>query len=113
MLPLPAKADGVQNKANSAPSSVDPPPDIRSMVDKAATFLASIRPELEKRILADNDGMHEYSFLNSSDPYHAYYQHRVSEFRAQNGSADGNEKTDPFRPKRLTDVMRKSVWYDR
>ncbi|KAI3793082.1 hypothetical protein L1987_35695 [Smallanthus sonchifolius] len=79
------------------------------MVDKAATFLASIRPELEKRILADNDGMHEYSFLNSSDPYHAYYQHRVSEFRAQNGSADGNEKTDPFRPKRLTDVMRKSV----
>ncbi|KAI3800108.1 hypothetical protein L1987_35417 [Smallanthus sonchifolius] len=70
------------------------------MVDKAARFVASIKPRLEK-IIAKNAGMRKYTFLNAADPHHAYYQHWLSEFRAQNGStpsADGNEKTDLFRP---------------
>ncbi|MCI20755.1 putative splicing factor 3A subunit 1-like, partial [Trifolium medium] len=28
-----------------------------------------------------------FNFLNSSDPYHAYYQHRLAEFSAQNQSS--------------------------
>nr|DAD43123.1 TPA_asm: hypothetical protein HUJ06_001353 [Nelumbo nucifera] len=82
-----------QNKANSAPVSVathtrtigiiHPPPDIRTIVDKTAQFVAKNGPEFEKRIIANNAGNAKFNFLNSSDPYHAYYQHRLSEFRTQ------------------------------
>ncbi|KAG9448518.1 hypothetical protein H6P81_008483 [Aristolochia fimbriata] len=78
---------------NSAPTSVathtrtigiiHPPPDIRNIVDKTAQFVAKNGPEFEKRILANNAGNAKFNFLSSSDPYHAYYQHRMSEFRAQ------------------------------
>lgn len=62
---------------------IHPPPDIRSIVDKTAQFVAKNGPEFEKRILANNTGNAKFNFLSSSDPYHAYYQHRISEFRAQ------------------------------
>ncbi|KAK9290688.1 hypothetical protein L1049_008862 [Liquidambar formosana] len=83
-----------QDKANSAPTSVathtrtigiiHPPPDIRNIVDKTSQFVAKNGPEFEKRIIASNAGNAKFNFLNASDPYHAYYQHRLSEFRAQN-----------------------------
>ncbi|XP_068639249.1 probable splicing factor 3A subunit 1 [Aristolochia californica] len=82
-----------QKTENSAPTSVathtrtigiiHPPPDIRNIVDKTAQFVAKNGPEFEKRILANNAGNAKFNFLSSSDPYHAYYQHRMSEFRAQ------------------------------
>ncbi|KAL4583191.1 hypothetical protein LXL04_007757 [Taraxacum kok-saghyz] len=31
-----------------------------------------------------NAGNPKFNFLNGSDPYHAYYQHRLAEFRSQN-----------------------------
>ncbi|XP_028078820.1 probable splicing factor 3A subunit 1 isoform X1 [Camellia sinensis] len=125
-----------QNRPNSVPTSIathtrtigiiHPPPDIRNIVDKTAQFVAKNGPEFEKRIIANNAGNAKFNFLNASDPYHAYYQHRLSEFRAQNQTsslqqpsdtsasesapsvpdADGNEavtKSDPsaqFRPVR-------------
>uniref|UniRef100_A0A5B7AQ37 Putative splicing factor 3A subunit 1 n=1 Tax=Davidia involucrata TaxID=16924 RepID=A0A5B7AQ37_DAVIN len=86
-----------QNKAsepNLAPASVathtrtigiiHPPPDIRNIVDKTSQFVAKNGPEFEKRIIANNAGNAKFNFLNASDPYHAYYQHRLSEFRVQN-----------------------------
>ncbi|RZB65042.1 probable splicing factor 3A subunit 1 [Glycine soja] len=66
---------------------IHPPPDIRTIVDKTAQFVAKNGPEFEKRIVANNTGNAKFNFLNSSDPYHAYYQHRLSEFRAQNQSS--------------------------
>lgn len=62
---------------------IHPPPDIRSIVDKTAQFVAKNGPEFEKRILANEKNNVKFNFLNSVDPYHAYYQHRVSEFKAQ------------------------------
>ncbi|KAL9317231.1 hypothetical protein ACSQ67_013748 [Phaseolus vulgaris] len=90
-----------QNKSNSAsvpvPATVathtrtigiiHPPPDIRTIVDKTSQFVAKNGPEFEKRIIANNTGNVKFNFLNSSDPYHAYYQHRLAEFRAQNQSS--------------------------
>eukprot|EP00268_Persea_americana_P058538 TRINITY_DN708_c0_g1_i4.p1 TRINITY_DN708_c0_g1~~TRINITY_DN708_c0_g1_i4.p1 ORF type:complete len:809 (+),score=221.31 TRINITY_DN708_c0_g1_i4:585-3011(+) len=83
----------VATEQNSAPASVathtrtigiiHPPPDIRSIVDKTAQFVAKNGPEFEKRILANNTGNAKFNFLSGSDPYHAYYQHRISEFRTQ------------------------------
>lgn len=90
-------SDDGQNRANSAPSTVashtrtigiiHPPPDIRTIVDKTSQFVAKNGPEFEKRIIANNAGNVKFNFLNASDPYHAYYQHRLSEFRAQNQSS--------------------------
>lgn len=62
---------------------IHPPPDIRSIVDKTAQFVARNGPEFEKRILANEKNNVKFNFLTSTDPYHAYYQHRVSEFKIQ------------------------------
>ncbi|KAL5140032.1 putative splicing factor 3A subunit 1 [Glycine soja] len=98
-----------QNKSNSvsvpAPATVathtrtigiiHPPPDIRTIVDKTSQFVAKNGPEFEKRIIANNTGNVKFNFLNSSDPYHAYYQHRLSEFRAQNQSSGLQPPSQP------------------
>ncbi|WCJ34077.1 SWAP (Suppressor-of-White-APricot)/surp domain-containing protein [Euphorbia peplus] len=65
---------------------IHPPPDIRNIVDKTSQFVAKNGPEFEKRIIASNAHNAKFNFLTASDPYHAYYQHRLSEFRAQNQS---------------------------
>ncbi|KAL4590801.1 hypothetical protein LXL04_003744 [Taraxacum kok-saghyz] len=80
--------------SNSAPASIathtrtvgiiHPPPDIRTIVDKTASFVAKNGPEFEKRIIISNAGNPKFNFLNGSDRYHAYYQHRLAEFRSQN-----------------------------
>lgn len=62
---------------------IHPPPDIRMIIEKTATFVAKNGPEFERRILANNTGNAKFNFLIPSDPYHAYYQHRVSEFKTQ------------------------------
>lgn len=66
---------------------IHPPPDIRNIVDKTSQFVAKNGLEFEKRIIASNAGNAKFNFLNPSDPYHAYYQHRLSEFRSQNQSS--------------------------
>ncbi|CAN1835963.1 Probable splicing factor 3A subunit 1 [Linum perenne] len=66
---------------------IHPPPDIRNIVDKTAQFVAKNGPEFEKRIMAHNANNAKFNFLNSNDPYHAYYQHRLSESRTQNSSS--------------------------
>ncbi|CAN6683062.1 unnamed protein product [Malus baccata var. baccata] len=65
---------------------IRPPQDIRTIVDKTAHFVAKKGPEFVKRIVAENAGNSKFHFLSSLSPYHAYYQHRLSEFR------DGNQQ---------------------
>ncbi|XP_076959177.1 putative splicing factor 3A subunit 1 [Bidens hawaiensis] len=98
-------ADDGQNKSCSAPASVathtrtigiiHPPPDIRTIVDKTASFVAKNGLDFEKRIIVSNAGNPKFNFLNGSDPYHAYYQHRLTEFRAQN-QAPGQQSNQAF-----------------
>ncbi|KAK6127777.1 hypothetical protein DH2020_038486 [Rehmannia glutinosa] len=95
----------VNDKANLAPASVAthtrtigiiyPPPDIRNIVDKTSQFVAKNGPEFEKRIIANNEGNAKFNFLRASDPYHAYYQHRLSEARAQNQSSQPLQPAEP------------------
>lgn len=83
-----------QEDSSAAPASVathtrtigiiHPPPDIRNIVDKTSQFVARNGAEFVKRIIAENAGNSKFNFLTPSDPYHAYYQHRLAEFRAQN-----------------------------
>ncbi|KAG8498764.1 hypothetical protein CXB51_005206 [Gossypium anomalum] len=82
-----------QNKANSVATHtrtigiIHPPPDIRNIVDKTAQFVAKNGPEFEKESLLIT--------LTMSNPYHAYYQHRLSEFRAQNQNQPNSQQQQP------------------
>ncbi|WZZ80320.1 hypothetical protein YC2023_100892 [Brassica napus] len=91
-----------QTRSNQAPESVathtrtigiiHPPPDIRSIVEKTAQFVSKNGLEFEKRIMASNAKNAKFNFLTSSDPYHAFYQHKLAEYRAQNeDGAQGND----------------------
>ncbi|XP_074105276.1 splicing factor 3A subunit 1 [Cotesia typhae] len=71
----------------SAPSSqpivgiIYPPPEVRNIVDKTASFVARNGPEFESRIRQNELGNAKFNFLNFGDPYHAYYQFKVKEFK--------------------------------
>ncbi|KAL1806971.1 hypothetical protein ACET3Z_030039 [Daucus carota] len=89
---------------------IHPPPDIRTIVEKTATSVAKVGKEFEHRIMKNYPSNPKFNFLKSSDPYHAYYQHRLSEFRrhqtcttqqpTQASDASGLEsaKPDPSEP---------------
>ena len=64
---------------------IHPPPDIRSIVDKTAGFVARNGPEFEKKILATNKGNVKFNFLTPTDPSHAYYRHKIAEVLVQLG----------------------------
>lgn len=63
-----------------------PPPEVRNIVDKTASFVARNGPEFEARIRQNELGNPKFNFLNSGDPYHAYYQHKVKDFREGKGA---------------------------
>lgn len=55
------------------------------IVDKTASFVARNGPEFEARIRHNELGNPKFNFLNTGDPYHAYYQHKVNDFREGKG----------------------------
>ncbi|ALC47140.1 CG16941 [Drosophila busckii] len=65
-----------QSKPMSGPiiGIIYPPPE-------TASFVARNGPEFEARIRQNELGNPKFNFLNSGDPYHAYYRHKVNEFR--------------------------------
>ena len=38
-------------------------------------------PEFEERIRLNEAGNPKFNFLNKTDPYHAYYEHKINEIR--------------------------------
>ncbi|XP_011494134.1 PREDICTED: splicing factor 3A subunit 1 [Ceratosolen solmsi marchali] len=62
-----------------------PPPEVRNIVDKTASFVARNGPEFESRIRQNELGNPKFNFLNVGDPYHTYYQHKVKEFKEGKG----------------------------
>ncbi|XP_039262262.2 splicing factor 3A subunit 1-like [Styela clava] len=57
-----------------------PPPEVRNIVDKTASFVARNGPEFEARIRQNEANNSKFNFLSPTDPYHAYYRHKVKEF---------------------------------
>ncbi|KAH8306328.1 hypothetical protein KR018_007827 [Drosophila ironensis] len=68
-----------QSKPMSGPivGIIYPPPE-------TASFVARNGPEFEARIRQNELGNPKFNFLNGGDPYHAYYRHKVNEFREGN-----------------------------
>ena len=69
-----------------------PPPEVRNIVDKTASFVARNGPEFEQRIKQNELNNPKFTFLNSGDPYNAYYEHKVEEIR------EGKDVTPPPAP---------------
>ncbi|KAF8333989.1 Pre-mRNA splicing factor PRP21 like protein-domain-containing protein [Cantharellus anzutake] len=70
-----------------------PPPDIRTIVDSTAGFVAvSANPiQFEEKIRENHRQDPKFSFLNPADPYHAYYRHRIE--RTREGDVDGADRS--------------------
>uniref|UniRef100_A0A183BQL0 SURP motif domain-containing protein n=1 Tax=Globodera pallida TaxID=36090 RepID=A0A183BQL0_GLOPA len=65
-----------------------PPPDIRTIVDKTALFVARNGLEFELKIKEREASNMRFNFLNPTDPYFAYYRNKVNEFETGVASAD-------------------------
>ncbi|KAI0990357.1 hypothetical protein GJ496_000106 [Pomphorhynchus laevis] len=64
-----------------------PPPEVRHIVDKTASFVAKNGAEFEARVRANEVGNPKFMFLNPTDPYNGYYQHKLKEF-SENKTAE-------------------------
>ncbi|KAG2184239.1 hypothetical protein INT44_009254 [Umbelopsis vinacea] len=80
--------DGMDVDQNGAPDVeqeesikgiIYPPPEVRKIVDKTADFVARKGPTLEDRIRENERHNPRFCFLNPNDPYHAYYQLRITQ----------------------------------
>ncbi|XP_039960911.1 splicing factor 3A subunit 1 isoform X3 [Bactrocera tryoni] len=80
-----------QSKSLSGPiiGIIYPPPEVRNIVDKTASFVARNGPEFEARIRQNELGNAKFNFLSSGDPYNAYYRHKVNEFREGKDASGG------------------------
>lgn len=52
-----------------------------AIVDKTAAFVARNGIDFENKIREKEASNPRFSFLSATDPYNAYYQHKVIEFR--------------------------------
>ncbi|KAI0340612.1 hypothetical protein BDW22DRAFT_1360020 [Trametopsis cervina] len=74
--------DGLQEPLKGpkyASGLILPPPDIKSVIDRTASFVARSAnpPQFEDKIRENQRQDPKFSFLNPADPYHAYYRHRM------------------------------------
>jgi len=71
-LPAPLSSVG-------ASGVIQPPADLKSIIDKTAMFVARNGPEFESRILKNEANNAKFSFLVVKDPFFAYYKAKVIE----------------------------------
>ncbi len=57
-----------------------PPPDIKGVVDKTASFVAKCGPEFEQRVMKEQS--QKFTFLQDDNPYRAYFDHMVQKYKA-------------------------------
>ena len=94
MLEIESNGAGESNAANGEKKSIVdvnvvgviyPPTEVRNIVDKTASFVARNGPDFEVRIRQNEINNPKFNFLNSEDPYHAYYQFKVKDLRDGKG----------------------------
>lgn len=91
--------DGKTEEAPASKASVGiiyPPPEVRNIVDKTASFVARNGPEFENRIRQNEVNNPKFNFLQPTDPYHAYYQYKVTEFKEGRGQEPQAPKASAF-----------------
>ncbi|KAF3571562.1 hypothetical protein F2Q69_00060679 [Brassica cretica] len=66
---------------------IEPPPDVRRMLQKTARLVSERGLEMESRVMDSNKNDERFNFLKNSDPYHAFYKHKLTQYR--NNPEDG------------------------
>ncbi|KAL6309126.1 Pre-mRNA splicing factor PRP21 like protein-domain-containing protein [Sparassis latifolia] len=71
--------NGVPREPKFASGLILPPPEIKSVIDRTALFVARSAnpPQFEDKIRENQRQDPKFSFLNPADPYHAYYRNRM------------------------------------
>ena len=67
---------------------IQPPPDVKAIVDKTAQFVARNGPEFEQRILGSEKNNAKFNFLLPNDPYNAFYKSRIAAFKEEAAGGD-------------------------
>lgn len=75
-----------------------PPPDIKSVIDKTAEFVAKVGEDFERKVSQQQAGQPKFAFLNTNNPYRKYYEMRIQELR------EGRDASTPSLPKALQDL---------
>ncbi|KIJ44155.1 hypothetical protein M422DRAFT_228832 [Sphaerobolus stellatus SS14] len=77
--------------ARFASGLILPPPEIKSVIDKTAGFVAnSANPvQFEDKIRENQRHDPKFAFLNPADPYHAYYRHRIEKIMQGDTTDEG------------------------
>lgn len=75
-------AQSTEDMIEQSERIINPPPEIRSILDKTAKWISSKGgKELENKIREKESTNPRFSFLNPGDPYHAYYRQRLDYFK--------------------------------
>jgi len=96
--------DEVTEQSTSAASRyatggiIYPPPELRALVDKTATFVARNGTQFESKIKEDGTGRNILSFLSENDPYHAYYRAKIEAVKSGQGPLASTESTSHASP---------------
>ncbi|KAL1728645.1 Pre-mRNA splicing factor PRP21 like protein-domain-containing protein [Schizophyllum commune] len=101
---LNGEANGVNGDAEAphvarfASGLILPPPEIKSVIDRTATFVARSAnpPQFEDKIREGQRNDPKFSFLNPADPYHAYYRHKLT--KVAQGEVEEAPKTGTATP---------------
>lgn len=71
---------------------IRPPPEIRAVADRTASYVAKNGRAFENRILSSAKGKTpKFAFLQPTNPFHTYYQERIKFY--ENGGEDEKEET--------------------
>uniref|UniRef100_A0A0K0E7Y6 SURP motif domain-containing protein n=1 Tax=Strongyloides stercoralis TaxID=6248 RepID=A0A0K0E7Y6_STRER len=68
-----------------------PPPDIRSIIDKTASFVAQHGEQFETKIKEKERENKKFKFMFSNDPYHVYYRFQIDSFKKTGTSMSINK----------------------
>ncbi|KAI0747909.1 Pre-mRNA splicing factor PRP21 like protein-domain-containing protein [Daedaleopsis nitida] len=76
--------NGVHKEPKFASGLILPPPEIKSVIDRTASFVARSAnpPQFEEKIRENQRQDPKFAFLNPADPYHAYYRHRMDKVKS-------------------------------
>jgi len=71
-----------------------PPPEIRNIIDKTASFVARNTVQFENLIKEKEKYNPKFSFLNPNDPYYSYYQYKIKESKDGKNEAKKTDETE-------------------
>jgi len=70
--PAAMEEDDAPEFSTQAVGIIQPPPDMKSIVEKTAAFVAKNGPQFEQRILTNERNTTKFAFLQPGTPYFPY-----------------------------------------